>query len=146
VAATTTGQSEHLRGARVGQLQLGTVAPAWTAPTRHRGSRVDSSTSGPVVRASDSFISRRGAPASDSSGSGPVAPVSDSFSSGPVVRAWAAPARPEAAPPRSAPARPGGARVGQLQLGTVARAWQLQLGPVEHSRSLAARKPGKRAR
>lgn len=64
----------------------------------------------------------------------------------------------------TAPAQPiGGARIGQRQLGPVARSTtaamvavsssapvvrvgQLQLGLVEHARSLAVRKPGKRAR
>ena len=164
------------RGARVGQLQLGPVgarvgqlhlgprgAPASDSSSSARWCAPHSSSSARGVRASDSSSSARWAPTSDNSSSARWVRASGQLQLGP---GGCAPGRQPSSPRparaggcarRSAPTRPGGALVGQLQFGPGrasdssssargARVGQLQLGLVEHTCSLAVRKPGKRAR
>jgi hypothetical protein len=110
-------------GARGGQLQLGPGRapgrqPSSPLPARPRGARrtAPQLQLGHGARAADGSSSATGR----APGRQPSSPL---------------PARPRWRARRTAPARAGGARVGRLQLGPVARA-----------RSLAVRKPGKRAR
>jgi hypothetical protein len=162
-------------GARGGQLQLGPGRapgrqPSSPLPARPRGARrtAPQLQLGHGARAADGSSSATGrAPGRQPSSPLPARPrwrarrtaparaggarvgrlqlgperASDSPSSG----RWRAPGRQPSSP---LPARPRWrVHVGQLQLGHGgARGGRLQLGPVARARSLAVRKPGKRAR